>query len=68
MSNKDFEEGLARRTQLLGEAYVTKAMHQAPAFNREIQEYLASDGIHPATPETAGSSRCAADAAWRAAT
>lgn len=40
MSNKDFEEGLARRTQLLGEAYVTKAMHQAPAFNREIQEYI----------------------------
>jgi 4-carboxymuconolactone decarboxylase len=40
MSNKDFEQGLARRTELLGEAYVAKAMHQAPAFNREIQEYI----------------------------
>ena len=40
MSNDDFKEGLARRTQLLGEAYVGKALHQAPAFNRDIQEYI----------------------------
>ena len=40
MSNEDFKEGLARRTQLLGEAYVGKALHQAPAFNRDIQEYI----------------------------
>ncbi len=40
MSNDDFQEGLARRTQLLGEAYVAKALHQAPEFNRDIQEYI----------------------------
>lgn len=40
MSKADFEAGLARRTQLLGESYVAKAMHQAPAFNRDIQEYI----------------------------
>ncbi|HSW14432.1 MAG TPA: carboxymuconolactone decarboxylase family protein, partial [Solimonas sp.] len=37
---EDFEEGLARRTQLLGEAYVTQALHQAPEFNRDIQQYV----------------------------
>lgn len=40
MSKQDFEQGLARRTALLGEAYVNKALNQAPAFNREIQEYI----------------------------
>lgn len=42
MSDPDFEEGLARRTALLGEAYVDKALKQAPEFNREIQEYITS--------------------------
>jgi len=40
MSQEDFKEGLARRTQLLGEAYVQKAMHEAPEFNRDIQQYV----------------------------
>ncbi|MGH8517638.1 MAG: hypothetical protein ACREUE_09275 [Panacagrimonas sp.] len=42
MSTKDFEEGLARRTALLGHAYVDKALKQAPEFNREIQECITS--------------------------
>ena len=40
VSNEDFNEGLARRTQLLGEAYVKQALHQAPEFNRDIQQYV----------------------------
>jgi len=40
MSSEDFKEGLARRTQLLGEAYVQKAMREAPEFNRDIQQYV----------------------------
>lgn len=40
MSNDDFQQGLARRTALLGEDYVNKALNQAPEFNREIQEYI----------------------------
>jgi 4-carboxymuconolactone decarboxylase len=40
MSQDDFKEGLARRTELLGAAYVTQALHQAPEFNRDIQQYV----------------------------
>lgn len=40
MSSEDLEKGLARRTELLGEAYVANAMHNAPEFNRDIQAYV----------------------------
>jgi 4-carboxymuconolactone decarboxylase len=40
MSEDDYKQGLARRTKLLGEAYVAKAMQQAPEFNQDFQRYV----------------------------
>ncbi|EMV9186326.1 4-carboxymuconolactone decarboxylase, partial [Escherichia coli] len=38
MSNEKYEKGLAIRTQVLGEAYVSKSIQNADDFTRPLQE------------------------------
>lgn len=40
MSEDKYVKGLNRRTEVLGEAYVAQAMHNAPEFNKDFQKFL----------------------------
>ncbi len=40
MSNEKYEKGLAIRTQVLGEAYVSKSIQNADDFTRPLQEMV----------------------------
>ena len=40
MSDQQFDEGLAKRKQVMGDAYVEQAFEQADDFNRPLQDFV----------------------------
>ena len=40
MNDQQFDEGLAKRKQVMGDAYVDQAMEQADDFSRPLQEFV----------------------------